>query len=161
MAKPEQALWRAVIDQAITDASGKMKCKEFDRAQALDWLLKPNRNFNEVCALADLEPDHVRAAARKAIEKYRSKSPRKHSGAKLYEFNGRTLNIQGWVNEIGCSYSSLYARLVILGWTIEAAVTTPFMVKRRSTKATAPPGVGSEPSKSGGDRSIPSAQDSA
>ena len=77
----EVALWLAVIDQAITDATlGLLKGKpgrktamrpsaertvHKDRARA--WLLDMGRDFKEVCNMALLEPDAVRAAARRQI----------------------------------------------------------------------------------------------
>lgn len=77
----EKALWRAVIEQAIRDAGTKtppgiglpgepgviLSDTVLSKYRALDWLLKPNRDFNEVCALADLEPDRVRAHAAKRL----------------------------------------------------------------------------------------------
>lgn len=69
-AKPAVALWRAVIAQAMQDAvmfCGVNKVKQLEVSQARSWLLTSNANFNEVCALADLEPTQVRVFARKAI----------------------------------------------------------------------------------------------
>jgi hypothetical protein len=133
MANPEQALWRAVIEQAIKDACGKL-CEPNDQRNARDWLLQPNRNFSQVCALADLEPDYVRKLAREAIEAYahkinatakrepkpkRARMPR----GTLFEHNGRALTLPEWARQIGCSKQMLYWRIAS-GWTIEAALTT-------------------------------------
>lgn len=126
MPNPEQALWRAVIDQAIADASGKgaLKVTPLERDRALNWLFKPNRDFARVCALADLEPDCVRAQARKTIDEQTRKPQRKRN--RLYEFNGRAQGISAWATEIGCTYALLYQRLVTHSWTPERALTTPF-----------------------------------
>lgn len=130
MSNPEQALWRAVIAQAITDASGKGSlCSTYEQARAHDWLLIPNRDFSRACALADLEPDYVRAQARKAIAKHGDiatpepacKPTRQRN--KLYEFNGRSNTLTAWAAEIGCDYASLYRRVVVHGWTVERAAS--------------------------------------
>lgn len=135
MANPEQALWRAVITQAIADASGKTNCTSFERRVALDWLFKPDGNFNSVCALADLDPDYTRKLARQHIEKHAHKAAAKSAGkpsrttrlgkGQLYEFGGKTLTIKEWANEIGCTYATLYHR-VANGWSIDRALSTPF-----------------------------------
>lgn len=81
MSNPEQALWRAVIEHAILDACGKSTARaytrELDRIQAADWLFKHSRGFQEVCALADLEPDQVRARAQERIDEAEMKRQRK------------------------------------------------------------------------------------
>lgn len=63
------ALWRAVIMQALDDATmfGATSKAKLEISQARSWLLSPNQHFNEVCALADLEPSQVRLFARKRI----------------------------------------------------------------------------------------------
>jgi hypothetical protein len=80
-AQGEVALWRAVIDQAITDATlgllkgepGRKKQarpsveRMIHRDQARTWLLGMGKDFREVCSMALLEPDAVRAAARRQI----------------------------------------------------------------------------------------------
>ncbi len=80
-AQGEVALWRAVIDQALTDATlgllkgkpgGKKKARPsvermIHRDQARTWLLGMGKDFREVCTMALLEPDAVRAAARPQI----------------------------------------------------------------------------------------------
>ena len=65
-------LWRAVIQQAITDAARPLATKHLaERAEQLrsrDWLTKPNRDFKEVCDLAGLDATRVRKYARALIE---------------------------------------------------------------------------------------------
>lgn len=65
----EQALWRAVITQALMDAGSKSTKREakFHRAQAIAWFSKRNPDFQLVCALAGLEVDYVFEKAHKAI----------------------------------------------------------------------------------------------
>ncbi len=78
----EVALWRAVIDQAMTDATlGLLKGKpgrrtafrpsaermlHKDRARA--WLLDMGHEFQEVCDMAQLDAEAVQAAARRQID---------------------------------------------------------------------------------------------
>ncbi len=80
-AQGDVALWRAVIDLAITDATlGLLKGHQgrkpsfrpaaermAHRDQARTWLLGMGKDFREVCTLALLEPDAVREAARRHI----------------------------------------------------------------------------------------------
>ena len=65
----EQALWRGVIMQALTDAGSKSKKAEakFHRAQAIAWFSKRNPDFQLVCSLAGMEADYVFEKAHKAI----------------------------------------------------------------------------------------------
>lgn len=67
---PERAMWRAVISQAVIDASwtrtGKHENPDdsrLNRDQARAWLLGNSRDFRHVCYLADLDPDAVRDSA--------------------------------------------------------------------------------------------------
>lgn len=72
----ETALWRAVIAQAIREATsnyidGVSATKApFVREEARRWLTKPSRDFTTVCAMASVEPDTVRAFARQQIAAY-------------------------------------------------------------------------------------------
>lgn len=83
--QPETALWRAVIVQAIEDATSRDRpekpdekgidrklrnAREAGRAVALHernsariWLLRNSADFREVCHLALLDPDAVREQA--------------------------------------------------------------------------------------------------
>lgn len=65
----EQALWRAVITQALMDAGSQSTKREakFHRAQSIAWFSKNNPNFQLVCALAGLDPNYVFERAHKAI----------------------------------------------------------------------------------------------
>ena len=84
---PEVALWRAVIAQAIEDATARSiseadlqnipdskkrharrlaaGLKLHERSQARAWLLNNSKEFREVCSLALLDPDAVRDRAQK------------------------------------------------------------------------------------------------
>jgi hypothetical protein len=74
----QRALWVSVIAQAIFDATANLTVSsrqeaKWDRAAARSWLLDNNKDFAGVCALAGLDPDWVRARARKIIEGTASK----------------------------------------------------------------------------------------
>lgn len=45
----------------------------------------------------------------------------------LIEFNGKQQTISQWSREIGVSKHLLYSRIVILGWSVEKAFTTPIL----------------------------------
>lgn len=66
----EQALWRAVISQAVTDAISNSTKKEQrrDRAQARYWLLHNRQEFALVCHFAGLDPHYVRQKAQEALQ---------------------------------------------------------------------------------------------
>ena len=54
-----RSLWRAVILQAVLDAKSKSLRPEYTRARrmALAWF--GTSDFNDVCDLADWDPEHV------------------------------------------------------------------------------------------------------
>ena len=68
-ARGEQALWIAVITQAITDARSNCKKSEsqYHKREAIDWLTGNGRDFVDVCLCAGMNPDYVRKNAKKAI----------------------------------------------------------------------------------------------
>ena len=80
--KGEQALWRAVIVQALMDAgsnSAKMEAK-YERSQAICWLSTYSEDFKVVCDFAGFPADYVRTNSLKAMArgcKWRAESLRK------------------------------------------------------------------------------------
>ncbi|MCI5049559.1 MAG: hypothetical protein MRY32_04430 [Rickettsiales bacterium] len=60
-ARREQAVWRAVILQMVTDALSGSRKKENQRykREALAWLNGKSRDFRTVCELAGYEPSYV------------------------------------------------------------------------------------------------------
>ena len=59
---PEQKLWKAVLNQVITDAFGPDRSEktQFDRKDAVEYLTdKSNVSFNTVCEYAGLNPTYV------------------------------------------------------------------------------------------------------
>lgn len=63
----DKALWRAVIQQAITDAaqplSTQRRSVRLDQLRTREWLTVPNSDFEDVCGLAELDPSKVRKHA--------------------------------------------------------------------------------------------------
>jgi hypothetical protein len=68
-ARSEQALWRAVITQAMVDATSQNSRREtlFQKMEAIQWLVGGCDDFLEVCQRAELHPDYVRIRAKKAL----------------------------------------------------------------------------------------------
>lgn len=71
-------LWRAVLTQAIAEASGKVvvngdtpASRPRTIAQARAYLTEYNRDFNMVCSLAGLDPD----AAREGLKRQFANAP--------------------------------------------------------------------------------------
>jgi hypothetical protein len=48
----------------------------------------------------------------------------------MVEYQGRTQSIADWARELGFKYWSLRSRLVVQGWSVERAFTTPFVIGR-------------------------------
>lgn len=77
--KGEQALWRAVIVQALMDAgsnSQKMEAK-YEKSQAECWLTSYSEDFRIVCDFAGFTADYVRTKSKQALArgcKWRSES---------------------------------------------------------------------------------------
>jgi hypothetical protein len=123
----EQSLWCAVIQQALDDA---LSSQAQIRIPAIEWLTCPSRNFHEVCQSAGLEPEFVRAHAKKLIEagpntdKRRIAGPRTSPRCKFYEHDGRSMIISDWAAEIGVTAGTIYWRLK-RGLSFSEAVTKP------------------------------------
>ncbi|WP_152848867.1 hypothetical protein [Brucella intermedia] len=73
-AEASQILWRRVLRQAIDDALGScipykdpISARTF-LTQSRSYILSPNRDFDEVCSLAGLDPDAVRERLRPVLE---------------------------------------------------------------------------------------------
>jgi hypothetical protein len=72
---PDVALRRAIIMQIIIDActTGKHSKNRIIEREAREWLFNNSDDFQQICDEADLEPDFVRAIARKIIDKLTAK----------------------------------------------------------------------------------------
>lgn len=66
---PEIALWRAVILQAVLDASTRSKKPEMKRikAKAIEWIDSSNPDFLQVCEFANYSHEYVLKKAKHAI----------------------------------------------------------------------------------------------
>lgn len=58
----ERALWLAVLQQAIADASNRISAQNtaLEHQRAMAWLTRHNCDFYEVCDLAGLDARYVR-----------------------------------------------------------------------------------------------------
>ena len=67
----ERALWRAVITQALMDASSQSKKMElkYEKSQALCWLTASNEDFRTVCENAGYCPHYIREQSIEAIKR--------------------------------------------------------------------------------------------
>jgi len=69
-AASEEALWRAVITQAMVDAiTTNLSKLEFiiDKMEALTWLTSDSEDFLDVCERAGMDYNDVRVRAKKAL----------------------------------------------------------------------------------------------
>jgi hypothetical protein len=163
MAKGEQQLWCAVIEQALADAARPLvsnKLERFEQVRARDWFLGASPYFKRVCSLAGMEWDRLRSIAVQKIEAARSNDapirgqtvplrPRSKRRAKLYENDGLSLTIDQWAVKAGISSASIRVRLKD-GMTIAEAIATQRYTRR---------GVGRNNSPNASDRISPSAQE--
>ena len=69
LADHEPGLWRAVITQALMDASSQSRKMEAKRTRedALKWLTSDTSDFADVCDNAGLDADYVRSRALQAL----------------------------------------------------------------------------------------------
>lgn len=65
----ENALWVAVITQAMMDALNRSRHPEslYHKHAAIEWLTGGGKDFAMVCSFAGLDPNYVRRMAKKAI----------------------------------------------------------------------------------------------
>ena len=68
-------MWRAVVTQAVLDASWKQTGKHESvrdnvvyRDKARAWLLGDSKDFRDVCFMAGFDPDAVRESAQRKDE---------------------------------------------------------------------------------------------
>lgn len=67
----ETALWRAVIVQALMDASsqsGKMEAR-YEKSKSCCWLTSYSDDFKTVCDLAGFPPEYVRHRSQQALKR--------------------------------------------------------------------------------------------
>lgn len=57
-------LGRAIIHQAMDDVISKNPTMWMEQEQAYNWFFRPNKDFDIICDMADLEPSQVRQRVR-------------------------------------------------------------------------------------------------
>jgi hypothetical protein len=109
MTSPEQQLWCAVIEQAITDAISPALEKE-EVQEVRNWFTIDNADFVEACSLAGLCPERTRRYALTTIEQAEGKGIRKRR-ARTFEHDGQCLTIRDWSRITGLSKGTIIARI--------------------------------------------------
>jgi hypothetical protein len=69
----EQRLWVATIYNAVLEAMGTIKegsdaARKVTQSDAIAWFENNSRDFRDVCTMAGLEPDQIRASALELIK---------------------------------------------------------------------------------------------
>lgn len=173
-----RTIWLAVIYQALEDATTKRDATHaVERAQARAWLSGMGKDFREVCALAGVEPDQVRARAQHMITQadagavFRTHRPgrtrrttpseggRRSIAGMTLTHDGRTLTLKGWADELGLPAHVVRARAQY-GWTTERILFEPVDTRKRK-RAARDRGVGLAQDVVAGTGALPAAQISA
>jgi hypothetical protein len=107
-----------------------------DRIRARDWFTKPNRDFNEVCEQAELNPVMVRKYVLPMIAAAENQEPpapqrvvrrpkrRDQINRQLvtYEHDGKRMTAAAWADELGITKQTIYTRLS-KGWPYSRVFT--------------------------------------
>lgn len=150
-----ETLWQEVLRLTISDAIQGVVTSGVPRRnrvrliqEARNYLTYPNRDFNEVCRLAGMDPEAVRerlvpliaaAPSPEELVSPKTSSRRSHTkgaahNSRLVTFDGRTMNLTGWAKELGLSsYVTLQGRLD-RGWSVERALTAPVEQQRGAAR---------------------------
>lgn len=147
----ERGLWAAVLMNAIQDAEGNPKHKTgagaaAETSKARRWLTIPNKDFNEVCYLAGLDPVAVRERCQRMFPEGEAVAltgkGRPGRSLRLYEYNGLSLSLPEWADRVGLSVPAIRGRMQ-RGMTFEQAITAKLKPGTHWSKwAAAAPGVG-------------------
>lgn len=138
----ERDLWLAVLQQAVADATSPAGPEESRRniqREALQWLKPGNADFQEVCYLADVDPDAFYEGFCRAypdIKLFGEYSKRFHVKVSMkhkYVAFDQALTLDEWSEKSGIKVGTLASRLR-QGWSIEVALTTPATIGRRPKK---------------------------
>ncbi|MHA6692044.1 hypothetical protein [Devosia sp. A449] len=148
----DRDLWCAVIELAIQDAikpasSGAVE-KYRDQRDALAWLQPGNRDFEQACFLAELDPDAVYEGFRrhsgmivllkdptparppKTVRQAASTPARNRKpvtapkSPTVYTLGGVTMTAAQWAAQAGVTANAMRSRLRN-GWPLEKALTAP------------------------------------
>ncbi|QYZ70470.1 hypothetical protein [Neotabrizicola shimadae] len=136
----KRAPWQEVLYAVITDAlkrapatpldaEAKRECSEIMRAR--DDFLRPNRDFNIVCAFAGLDPEAARDRLRRRIAQADARSAwkaAKHGPSRaptMVTACGETMPLSESARIAGISRSTIYQRIRVKGMDAEDALTAP------------------------------------
>ncbi len=146
--RADRALWRAVISQAINDATMQLATvSQAERDHAAAWLTSNGRDFRRVCALADLEPQRVQAYAKATIERakndpdFRRAPPPQPTPPKrpligrrtMVEINGERIDLVSLCARENMQLSTVRHRLRN-GMTVAEAISKPVQPTRGRSK---------------------------
>lgn len=139
-------LWRAVLMNAIAEASGKIVSggeSPASRAriikEARDYVTIPNRDFDDVCVRTGLDPEAVREHVRKQLKQLKQLEPidapivkaNRRTPAVAHTIGGRTMTTRQWAAHFGVSYNALNQQVFRLG-SLEAAVARYDRVRKNA-----------------------------
>ncbi len=116
----DRALWLAVIQQQLDDATSlrpnavNERLHDAARQEAREWLLTPSIDFDDVCALAGVEPRDIRRIAQDRIDAYEAQPTKTRSATITHE--GVTRTIKEWSIITGLSVAVIHHRQNS-GWT--------------------------------------------
>jgi hypothetical protein len=123
-----QRLWRAVIKQALADATVDVKrISAVESAQARRWLTTPSKDLALVCEYADASMHKVIEYATKEIAEYHSKPQRQRMASggrspRKFTHNGQSLTVKEWAHELGITVAAMHRRFS-RGWPLERVLT--------------------------------------
>lgn len=113
----EQQLWRAVLSQAIADATSKGNGREAreERGPAQDWLGKPSRHLAFVCDLAGVDMHRLIANVKESIATgklpQRKEYQRKAQTVRLLTLGNESLSVTQWAKRYNLPEPTLRNRL--------------------------------------------------
>lgn len=120
----ERALWAAVVQQALTDATVPSTAKGAanEQRKARDWFKRAGPDFRQVCTLAGLDPESVHDRALPLIEEadrlHSIGVPKPPIRAKTYAWDGKSLPLSEWSKLTGIRVEALRWRLAS-GWPLD------------------------------------------
>lgn len=135
-------LWSAVLLQALEDATSPLPTTEgYARSTAIRaqkearaWFERDSKDFKEVCALAGMDSDWIRANALKRIAEADANPEQKFSShnPRTLTHNSITLTIPEWSKRTGISSPTIHIRLNA-GLPIEQVLTPGKIAKPAQT----------------------------
>jgi len=129
---PVYAVWRAMLQRCENPNNKPYKdyggrgikvCPEWHDSQVfIDWALangwQKGLTLDRIDNNGNYEPDNCHWVTRK-------ENNRNKRSNRLITFDGKTQTMAGWAEELHVSIQTLYARIDVLYWPIERALTEP------------------------------------